>query len=131
MNAFPPSGPSRLYGQPSSPSAQAALLTRPYEYPPLDVPFTNQSAFSSTFTPNGFSFDSPFVFEDSLDMQQQARTVKTAQEHISSPGFYPSALPSTLDSKPAPQQQPSYVGSPWLMQAEQPAPVQPQKAKKE
>lgn len=58
------------YGQSSSSAMYSSMETGGQgsggsmvmgEYPVADVPFTNQMAFQSTFTPSGFSFDSPFI----------------------------------------------------------------------
>jgi len=94
---FPPPGPSRHYTQTASPRGRLVDPQR-YEYPPLEVPFTNQSAFSSQFTPQGFCYDSPFVYNnapmnhDNPDPQPQPNQVSPAQGYFEAPqGVYPAS----------------------------------------
>ena len=85
---FPPQHPPGQYTQ--TESARGRLGDpRQYEYPPLDVPFTNQSAYSSQFTPQGFCYDSPFVYSDPPPMNHHNREQQPQADQVRpAPAFY-------------------------------------------
>lgn len=51
------------------------------QYPTHSIPFTNQMAYQHNFTPDGFSYDSPFgyAFSTGIQMNEPAQSAPQSQ----------------------------------------------------
>ena len=52
---------------------------------PFNIPFTNQSAFQSAFTPAGFSFDAPFGHSQEAESSSRAGPSNSTNGHSTVP----------------------------------------------